>query len=111
MHAIFGTKQGEKVFAINAPIITMVVRDMLWDPDSFHEQTHANMMSCFEKCADDTEELEDGAGQDRNRVIIKKPLQFSLAANYLRVRPSLSQAARVVQRRKEVSQAALDRAA
>ena len=76
---------------------------MLWDPEDVEGQTYANMMACFQDVADERESLQDGHGQDRFRVIVKKQLQFSLAIDYLYAGLSFRQAARVLQLTKERS--------
>ena len=116
LHSYFGTKQIEKIFLINAPIVDVIIGEMLWDPDCIDVQTHANMMACFDDVADTTEAipggqdvadtteaLPDGQGLDRYRVVIKNTLQFYLGIDYLRVGLSFRQAARVLLSTKERS--------
>lgn len=101
LHNYYGTKQVEKIFLINAPIVNVIVEEMLCNPDDIEGKAHANMMACFEDVADYTEDLSGGEGLDRYRVVIKNQLRFFLGVDYLRVRLSFHQASRVLLTTKE----------
>lgn len=101
LHAFFGPKQTTRRFLINAPIVNVIIGDMLWNPDDIDGDTHARMMAAFEDVADESELLEAGEGVDRRCVLIKNSLQFSLAIDYLRAGCSFKQAARIMLATKE----------
>lgn len=103
LHQYFGTEQIKMIFLINAPIVDVIIGDMLWDPEDVEGQTHANMMACFEDVADESEALEGGQGLDRYRVVIKNRLQFFLGIDYLSAGLSFRQATRVLLATKERS--------
>ena len=85
LYGFFGTQQFHKGFLINAPILTVNIEVMMWDPKYIEGQMKMNMMVCFIECTDDLEDLKAGQRQDNYHVTIKKPLQFSLEIYYLRV--------------------------
>lgn len=101
LHRYFGGSQVEKQFLINAPIVNTIIGEMLWDPDDVEGVTYENMMKGFEDFADSSEQLADGEGGDRFRVVIKNPVQFNLAIDYLRVGCSFRQASRIMHAVKE----------
>ena len=45
LHGFFGKKTTEKIFMINAPIVSVIIGEMLWDPKDVERQTHTNMMA------------------------------------------------------------------
>ena len=55
------------------------------------------MMGTFEDFADEAGELEAGEGDDLLCIIIKNPIQLTLAIDYLRIGCSFRQASRVMQ--------------
>lgn len=69
----------------NTPAITWIVGDTRWDPGDVHEQMHASMIPCFEVCAEGTEALGGGEGQDKYRMTVENAFQFSLVVDYLPV--------------------------
>lgn len=103
LHSYFGTKQIEKNFVINAPIVDVIIGDMLWDPEDIECETRSKMMLCFTEFVDNSKKLPDGQGVSRYRVSIKNMLQFSLGVDFLSVGLSFRQAARVLLQTKERS--------
>lgn len=85
LNNFFGTKQVEKICLIKAPIVNLIIGEILWDPDDFEGQTHAIEMECFEDVADHSEELSGGRGLDRYHLFIKNQLQFFIGIDNLRV--------------------------
>ena len=73
----------------------------MWDPDDIDGDTHANMIGTFKDLADEAKDLEAGEGDDQLCIIIKNPIQFILAVDYLCIGCSFPQAARVMQTTKE----------
>lgn len=55
------------------------------------ETTYSEIMSSFKGFADGTKELHEGEGVDQFCIVIKSQVQFSLAAEYLRVGVSFLQ--------------------
>ena len=47
LHSLFGKNTIDKIFIINAPIVSVVIVEMLWVPKDVKVQIHANMMACF----------------------------------------------------------------
>ena len=101
MHGYFGAKQVSKRFLVNAPIVSVIIGEMLWDPDEIEGDTHEKMMSSFEDYADPTEELADGQDVDRLCMTIANQVQFGLAIDYFRIGCTFRQSARVMLATKE----------
>lgn len=102
MHQYFSGKQVEKIYLINAGIVTIIIGEMLWDPEDFEGETHSKMLSAFVDCRDVTENLEsDEVGNDRFMVVIKNQVQFNLAVDYVSVGCSFRQASRLLLATKE----------
>jgi len=103
LHAHFGAKQVEKIFLINAPIVNVIIGQMLWDPEDVEGQTHASMIVCFRDGVDKMEALLDGQGYEGYSVVIKNRLQLFLAIDYLATGLSFRQVSRVLHNTKERS--------
>ena len=88
---------------INAPIVSVIIGEMLWDPKDIEGKTHTNMMAWFIDVGGDLEALQGGQGRDRYRVVIKNQLQWSLSIDCLYVGLSFCQASRALQHTKECS--------
>ena len=86
LHHHYGVKQVQQRYLINAPIVEVIIGEMLWDPEDIDGFTHKNMMSSFK----------EGEGCDRFCIEINNPVQFSLAIEYLQAGLSFRQAARVI---------------
>ena len=78
LHSFFIKKMIEKILMINAPIFSVIIGEIMWDPKDVERQTHTNMMACFTDIGDDSEVLKSSHGRDRYRVVIKKQVQWSL---------------------------------
>lgn len=103
LHAHFGTKQVEKIYLINAPIVDLIIGKMLWDPEETGGQTHAKMMASFSDVEDESEPPPEGYGSDRYRIVINNRLQFFLAIDFLAAGLSFRQVSRVLHHTKERS--------
>ena len=79
LHHYYGGKQGTQRYLIDAPIVNVIIGEMLWDPEDIDGSTHTNMMSSFKDHVDESEEVEEGEGADRFCIAINNPVQFSLA--------------------------------
>ena len=79
LHGFFGKKTIKKIFMMNTPIFSVIIGEMLCDPEDVKGETHARMMACFTEVGDDSEALQDGQWQDIYHVVIKNQLQWSLA--------------------------------
>ena len=71
------------MYLINSPIVTVVMGNMLWDPNNLNGQMHWNMMSLFEDCTGDMEAPEDGEGKYCYYMTIKNLLKFRLDVDYV----------------------------
>lgn len=60
LHKYFGTKKIKKIFPINASIVEVIIREMLWDPEDIKVQMQLNLMACFQDVAEDSEKLTGG---------------------------------------------------
>jgi len=97
LHNHYGAKQVKQRYLINAPIVKVIIGELLWDPDDIDGSTHKNMMSSFIDYVDESEVMEEGEeGGDRFCIEINNPVQFSLAIEYLQAGLSFRQAARVM---------------
>ena len=101
LHHDYGGKQVTQRYLINAPIVNVIIGEMLWDPEDIDGSTHTNTMSSFKDYVDESEEVEEGEGADRFCIEINNPVQFSLAIEYLPAGLSFRQAARVMMGTKE----------
>ena len=72
LHKFLGNKTTDKIFMINAPIFSVIIGEMMWDPKDVEKQPHADMMACFTDVGDDLEALQGGQGRDIYRFFIKK---------------------------------------
>lgn len=97
LHHYFGGSQVAKQFLIIAPIVNVIIGEMLSKPDDVDGVTYESMMKRFEYFADSLKQLADGEGGDRFHVVTENAVQFSLAIDYLRVGCSFCQSARIMQ--------------
>ena len=101
LHGHFGSSQMAMNYTINGQIIDKIIGEMLWDPDDIDGQSRATMMKPFEDIADESENLGDGEGVDRYRIVIKNRLQYSLGVKYMAASCSFRQTARILLDTKE----------
>ena len=101
LHGFFGKNTIEKIFVINAPIFSVIIGEMLWDPKDVEGQTHVNMMACLTDVGEDSEALQGIQGQDLYRVVIKNQLQWYLVIDFLTVGLSFRQDTRMLHHIKE----------
>ena len=52
------------IFMINAPIVSVIIGEMLWDPEDVEGEMHAVTMACFTDVGDNLEALQGGQRQD-----------------------------------------------
>ena len=103
LHGHFGSSQMAMHYTFNGPIIDKIIGEMLWDPDDIDGQSHASMMMPFQDIAEESENLRDGEGVDRYRIVIKNRLQYNLAVKYMAASLSFRQTARILQDTKETT--------
>ena len=82
-------QQVHKKLFTNAPIATIIIKEIVWDLKYIKVNMHANMMAWFIECADDLKDLQIDWVQDHYHITIKNPLHFSLELDYLWVGLSL----------------------
>lgn len=85
-----------KHFLLDAPIVNVIIGDMLWDPEDIDGYTHAKMLSSFQYLAGAAEDQHTEEEDDRLYIFINNPIQFTLAIYYIHARCSFRQAADVM---------------
>ena len=90
LHHYFGGKQITQQYLINAPIVNVIIGEMIWDPEDIDSSTHTNMMSSFKHYINESNYVEEGEGADQFCIQINNHVHFSLAIQYLQAGLMLS---------------------